>query len=207
MNPFHQNLGYSGPPNWADVAALDSDGDGQYNGWELGDPCFTWVLAGTPDRTTDISLPGSSASTTPINEDADLDGICNFIETDDDNDGMPDTFENQFNLDPLDPSDATEDPDKDGFVHVAEYVADTNPTNGESFFNTSVISNDLNTLLIFDPNSVDRLYTLEFADNLVASNWTVDVNNTDVPGTTNSLTDANMSSASRRYYRIQVRVP
>ena len=187
-NPSNQNLGYNGQaPNWADVRALDSDGDGQYNGWELGDPCFTWIMGETPDRTTDISLPwildeyNRQSMKMPI-----WYGICNAIEIDDDNDGMPDTFENQFSLDPLDPSDADLDSDNDGFVHVAEYIADTNPTNGESFFSIRAISNDVDTLVIFEPNSADRLYTLEFNDS-VASNWTADVNNTDVPGTTDSL--------------------
>ncbi len=46
------------------LAALDSDDDGQTNGQELGDPCGTWSVGKVPDRTTDISLPGTKNSTT-----------------------------------------------------------------------------------------------------------------------------------------------
>merc|ERR1711968_256908 len=42
----------------------DSDGDGQSNGLELGDPCCVWTSGATPFRTTDLSAPGSSSDTT-----------------------------------------------------------------------------------------------------------------------------------------------
>jgi len=46
------------------LCRLDSDGDGQTNGMELGDPECTWVRGGAPNRTTHISHPGYSDSTT-----------------------------------------------------------------------------------------------------------------------------------------------
>lgn len=42
----------------------DSDGDGQSNGFELGDPNCEWTVGATPARITDISHPGFSDSTT-----------------------------------------------------------------------------------------------------------------------------------------------
>merc|ERR1712217_832204 len=42
----------------------DSDGDGQSNGLELGDPNCDWTLGATPARAVDISHPGFSDSTT-----------------------------------------------------------------------------------------------------------------------------------------------
>lgn len=55
---------------WAMIFDLDSDGDGQTNGEELGDPCGVWPKRRTPTRTTDISNPsvrGSrSSGLTPI---------------------------------------------------------------------------------------------------------------------------------------------
>jgi hypothetical protein len=49
----------------------DSDGDGQTNGQELGDPCCTWVEGVAEPRTTAISNPGDATSrstdpTTPV---------------------------------------------------------------------------------------------------------------------------------------------
>jgi hypothetical protein len=46
---------------------------------------------------------------------------------DKDNDGMNDTWEVKFGLDPL-INDSTEDPDKDGYTNIEEYLAKTDPT-------------------------------------------------------------------------------
>lgn len=70
LNLFGQDVkaGFvGGLPNWAALFDLDSDGDGQTNGEELGDPCGTWRKGRTPPRTTNISNPGraTSLSATP----------------------------------------------------------------------------------------------------------------------------------------------
>ena len=41
---------------------LDSDGDGQTNGFELGDPDCTWTKGGTPKRACEISHSGYADS-------------------------------------------------------------------------------------------------------------------------------------------------
>lgn len=47
------------------LCQADSDGDGQYNGLELGDPCCTWVSGGAaPAFSSDISHPGLASSIT-----------------------------------------------------------------------------------------------------------------------------------------------
>ncbi|MBK8253983.1 MAG: hypothetical protein IPK82_15135 [Polyangiaceae bacterium] len=45
---------------WPALENLDSDGDGQTNGQELGDPCGDWLIGMDPPRTTAISNPGDS---------------------------------------------------------------------------------------------------------------------------------------------------
>eukprot|EP00871_Galdieria_phlegrea_P000223 jgi/Galph1/1200/GphlegSOOS_G6036.1 len=50
--------------NWRRLCVLDSDGDGQTNGMELGDPCCVWKEGDVPFRSWDISHPGSKASVT-----------------------------------------------------------------------------------------------------------------------------------------------
>ena len=65
LNPFGTDVSSrksGGLPNWVALFALDSDGDGQTNGEELGDPCGTWRKGRTPPRTTEISNPGRAAS-------------------------------------------------------------------------------------------------------------------------------------------------
>lgn len=59
--------------------------------------------------------------------DSDGDGEADILDDDDDNDGMPDWWELIHGLDPLDPSDAGEDPDGDGATNLEEYLAGTDP--------------------------------------------------------------------------------
>jgi hypothetical protein len=64
--------------------------------------------------------------------DADDDDIGDACEDDDDDDGLPDAYELAHGLDPLDPADATQDPDEDGFDTLTERGAGTDPRDGES---------------------------------------------------------------------------
>ena len=52
------------------TARSDSDGDGQSNGFELGDPCCLWT-SGAPQFTSDISNPGVFSSKTSR--------VCNVV--------------------------------------------------------------------------------------------------------------------------------
>jgi len=54
-------------------------------------------------------------------------GICQ-VPTDSDNDGMDDDWEEQYGLDPTDPSDANDDNDNDGLTNFEEFKFGTNPT-------------------------------------------------------------------------------
>jgi hypothetical protein len=51
---------------------------------------------------------------------------------DTDSDGMPNSWEIQYDLDPEDASDANNDPDNDDLTNLEEYIAGTNPKNSDS---------------------------------------------------------------------------
>jgi len=69
--------------------------------------------------------------------DTDHDGIGNNADSDDDNDGMPDTWELQYGLNPL-VNDANGDLDGDGISNLQEYTNGSNPT----VFNKALVKND-----------------------------------------------------------------
>jgi hypothetical protein len=91
------------------VAVVDSDGDG------------------VPDVQDDFPNDKNEYL------DTDDDGVGNNADTDDDNDGMPDTWELLYGLNPL-KDDAADDPDGDGDSNINEYTWETDPNYNESNF-------------------------------------------------------------------------
>jgi len=59
--------------------------------------------------------------------DTDGDGTPDTIDSDDDGDGMSDTWESAYQLNPLDPADASRDDDGDGLTNLQEYVQGSSP--------------------------------------------------------------------------------
>lgn len=61
-------------------------------------------------------------------KDSDGDTVSDCEDSDDDNDGMADSFETQYGLNPYNPADAGYDNDGDGLTNLQEYQRGTNPT-------------------------------------------------------------------------------
>jgi hypothetical protein len=99
------------------------------------------------------------------------------------------------------------DPDHDGFANLAEYTADTNPTNALSFFWVKPKTNSPPPALVFE-SSGQRLYSLYWCTNLSLPTWTVVPAQTDILGTGSeqTLTDTSEGTTTR-YYRVGVRLP
>ncbi len=96
------------------VSPPDGDFD---NVADYDDLCLTIADSTNADNDGD-GTPGSDGG---INDGGDA---CDL---DDDNDGMPDTFEITYGLDQFDAADATGDADGDGISNLAEFSAGTNP--------------------------------------------------------------------------------
>ncbi|MDD5760276.1 MAG: thrombospondin type 3 repeat-containing protein [Desulfobulbaceae bacterium] len=72
------------------------------------------------------------------------------MKTDSDNDGMPDEWEVQNGLDPLNPADAQLDADADGLVNLDEFLNGTNPHNPDT--DNDGFGDGLEVADGFDPN-------------------------------------------------------
>ncbi len=95
-----------------------------------------YYIAGTNDYGNKIEL-----HLIRLENDSDLDGLSDNEEknigtdphnSDTDSDGMPDGWEYVNNLDPLDPTDATQDNDGDGLDNKMEYIYGTDPTDPDT---------------------------------------------------------------------------
>jgi uncharacterized protein YkwD len=97
---------------WGDtfsvIANSDSDGDGVEN-----------------------SVDNCVAISNPLQENYDGDSEGDVCDVDDDNDGMPDVWENEYGLNPLNASDADSDLDSDGVTNLNEYLEGTDPLIGQ----------------------------------------------------------------------------
>jgi len=119
----------TGTDTGGQLEGLSEDGSGPFNDHlrSIGD-----TRASGPEDSTEILDPSKDDSLS----DPDGDGLDNYQEYlwgtnphlwDTDNDGLPDGFEvnpsfsTQETLDPLDPADATRDPDGDGLTNLCEY--------------------------------------------------------------------------------------
>lgn len=107
----------------------DTDGDGIPN--DCDQTCIDAGMTADTDDDGDGVADEIDAFPLDVTEafDTDLDGIGNNEDTDDDGDLLPDSFENENGLDPLDKSDALLDKDQDNLSNIEEYNLGTDINN------------------------------------------------------------------------------
>ena len=122
---------------------------------------------------------------------------------DSDGDGIPDAWENQYGLNPTNAADANFDPDNDGMSNLQEYIAGTNPTQGNSALRILSVENlgANNTRLTFLAVS-NRTYTVEYKNALTDSSWSFLLNISSAP--TNRTLPVNTAvPGTNRFYRLR----
>jgi hypothetical protein len=88
---------------------------------------------------------------------------------DTDGDGIPDVWEIAKKLNPTDWTDAPADSDDDGDINTSEYIADTDPYDGDPFHIRDV--RRTNTCAVGFIGSTERIYTLYACTNIDQDAW------------------------------------
>ncbi|MCW5551062.1 MAG: lamin tail domain-containing protein [Verrucomicrobiae bacterium] len=96
-------------------------------------------------------------------------GRANVIDSD--GDGMPDAWEDLYELNLNSPLDATDDEDLDGATNLMEYQTGTNPRDIASVFTFTSISRDGDSLRLRFHAVQGRTYALEATDPLLPGAW------------------------------------
>lgn len=125
---------------------------------------------------------------------------------DSDGDGMPDWWETLYGLNPASSNDAMTHADSDPFCNLHEYIADTIPTDSNSWFGITALNNS-NAWTVSFVSSTGRLYTLIYSASLSDGTWTNVSGQGPRPGAggVDSMTDTN--PASLRMYGVGVELP
>jgi hypothetical protein len=141
----------------------------------------------------------------PNPPDNDGDGIGDLVDPDDDNDGMPDAWEAANGLNPLSAGDAGQDADGDGMTNLEEYVAGTNPRDGESKLETRNLKLEGGEFQLSFLTATGRLYGVVGRGEMTGTSpWAVITNG--MPGTGGYLAVRDPMLAAQKFYRILVKL-
>ncbi len=121
-----------------------------------------------------------------------------------DGDGMLDWWEREYGLDPTNAADAAWDKDSDRFINLHEFLADTIPTNNQSYLGAEITAPSGPGACVITWRSVtSRTYSVWRGTNLIRGDWIKLLTNR--PAVDNSWTDAPPAEAPAWFYRVGTR--
>ena len=119
-------------PAWLILDADTGELSGTPAVGDAGD--YADIVLSVSDGTDSTPLTAFSIS---VLGDNDTDGTDNTADTDDDNDGMSDTYEQTYGFNPLDGSDAAEDLDGDTISNLQESLDGTEPNDDSDYYDVT----------------------------------------------------------------------
>ena len=122
-------------------------------------------------------------------------------------DGLPDDWQvDHFGVGSPD-AGPTNNVDEDLHDNQGEWIADTDPTDGDSFFRIEAVSNREATAEVWVDSSASRRYSLERTTNLAFPDWQPVAGQTDLPGLDGLRSLVETNPAEPHHYRVGVQVP
>ena len=148
-------------------------------------------------RTVIGNDPGNWASGTPTP------GAKNFNQsaiTDNDDDGIPNGWEDANGFDKFNAADAAQDADGDDQSNIAEYLAGTDPHSGASFL-AATVTKIAGGFRVQFTAQVGKGYTIQYRDSLTSGAWLRLADIAALP-TTQATAFDNLTAVAQRYYRV-----
>jgi cytochrome c peroxidase len=131
-----------------------------------------------------------------------IDGSANDEPEDLDNDGISDSWERRFGLDPQNTTDAALDFDNDGATNLSEFLAGTDPLEPNSRLRIHDTARTNNVVTFRFSTVPQKSYVAEYVTTLTSTNW-LPLATIPGDGTEQSITDTN-AFAVQRFYQVRV---
>ncbi len=173
------------------------------------DAIFDTVVMRNQAQTQQVEMQGASGMTFAIGFETGA-----TLSYDTDGDGLPDSFENQYGLNPNDPNGnngASGDQDGDGLTNRQEYILGTNPVVADAASASLAINRTSpTTVALTFPSVRDRVYKVSYTSSLTNPTWTQAGANLTGTGSPIIYTDDGSDTGSPpttstpRFYRLDV---